>query len=152
MGGMGGLGGMGGGMPTGGAVGGDPFGGSQSHPGESDKDREARIGYALPAASLTVDQKEGELDFTDDHSRISVFYTDGRKPQKSKDKRQEIAARWDAGHLISDEKTPRGGKLTRKFELSPDGRQMFETVEVDSSRIYTPTVLRYVYDAVPARP
>jgi hypothetical protein len=144
----GGAGGMGGG---GGPIGGDARA-AQSHPGESDKDREARIGYLLPATSLIIDQKGNELDFTDDKSRTRVFYTDGRKLQKAKDKdkRQEVSAHWDAGHLATDERTPRGGNLTREFALSADGHQLFETIEVDSSRIYAPTVLHYVYDAAPA--
>ncbi len=134
-----------------GPVGGDARA-AQSHPGESDKDREARIGYLLPATSLIIDQKGNELDFTDDKSRTRVFYTDGRKLQKAKDKdkRQEVSAHWGAGHLATDERTPRGGKLTREFALSADGHQLVETIEVDSSRIYAPTVLHYVYDADPA--
>jgi hypothetical protein len=143
----GGVAGMGGGGPVGGNA-----RAAQSHPGESDRDREARIGYLLPAASLVIDQKTNEFDFTDDKSRTRVFYTDGRKLQKSKDKdkRQEVVARWDDGHLVSEEQTPHGGKLSRKFELSSDGRQLYETIEVDSSRIYAPTEIRYVYDAAPA--
>ena len=103
----------------------------------------------LPAASLTVEQKENEFDFSDNQSRKRILYTDGRKLQKSKDdKRQELAARWDAGHLTYDERSPRGGKLTRTFEVSSDGSQLYETIELDDSRIYAPTVIRYVYDAV----
>jgi hypothetical protein len=119
--------------------------------GESDKDREKRVEGLLPAASLTIEQKEGEFDFTDDQGRKQVLYTNGQKPQKSKDnKYQEIAARWATGRLTYEEKNSRGAKVTRTFALSRDGRQLYETIVLDNSRIFSPTTIRYVYDPAPA--
>jgi hypothetical protein len=101
-----------------------------------------------PASSLTFVQKDKEFDLTEDQGRKRAFFTDGRKLQKSKDERyQEIAAQGDATHLVSDEKSPRGGKLSRTFELSPDGTQLYETIQMDTSRSYSPSRFRYVYDA-----
>ena len=84
---------------------------------------------------------------TDDQSHKLIFYTDSRKLQKSKDNnRQDVGAHWDGSRLVSDEKSPLGGKMTRTFELSQDGRSLYETLHIDNGRSDTPLVIRYVYD------
>jgi hypothetical protein len=101
-----------------------------------------------PASSLTFSQKDKEFDLTDDHGHKRAFFTDGRKLQKSKDETyEEIAAHGDATRLVSEEKSPRGGKLSRTFELSPDGTQLYETIQTDNTRSNSPASFRYVYDA-----
>jgi hypothetical protein len=98
-----------------------------------------------PAESLTFDLKNPEIDVTDDRSRKLILYTDGRQlPKSSNESRQEVAAHWDRGVLVSDEKGPLGGKMSRSFELSNDGRQLFETLHIDNGR--SPITIRYVYD------
>jgi hypothetical protein len=143
MGGMpGGSGGMGGGTPPMPAT-------PPSHRWETDKDRQKRLEGILPASSLTIEQKENEVD-VDDLGRKEILYTDGRKLRKSKDDRiQEFTARWDAGNLTYDEKRPPHGTITRAFELSLDGHQMTETLTIDNGSISVPVVLKYVYDAAP---
>lgn len=101
--------------------------------------------------SLTVEEKQSEFDLTDDQGRKRAFFTDGRKLRKSKDKNyQEIAAQWSAGRLTFDEKGPEGEKISSAFQLTRDARQLMEIIEVDYSRIYTPVMIRYVYDPAPA--
>ena len=101
-----------------------------------------------PASSLSFSQKDKEFDLTDDQGRKRAFFTDGRKLQKSKDESyEEIAAHGDATRLVSDEKNPRGGKLSRTFELSPDGTQLYETIQMENNRSNSPASFRYVYDA-----
>jgi hypothetical protein len=100
------------------------------------------------ADSLTIVLNDPEVDVTSDQGRKLVFYTDGRKIQKSKDDTtQEISARWDGSQLVSDEKSSRGEKMSRTFELSSDGLQLSETWRIESSRSNSPLVIRYVYDA-----
>jgi hypothetical protein len=73
--------------------------------------------------------------------------TDGRKLQKSKEENyQEIAAKFDGKQLVTDEKDPRGNKMSRTFELSSDGRQLYETLHMTSGRSNTAHVIRFVYD------
>jgi hypothetical protein len=75
------------------------------------------------------------------------LYTDGRQLQKSADNNhQEVAAHWNGSQLVSDEKSPLGGKMSRTFELSQDGRNLHETLHIDNGRSKTPLVIRYVYD------
>ena len=86
-----------------------------------------------------VDLKNPEIDVTDDQSRKLILYTDGRQlPKSSNESHQEVAAHWEGGMLVSDEKGPLGGKMSRTFELSRDGRQLFETLHIDNGRSGTP--------------
>jgi hypothetical protein len=102
-----------------------------------------------PSNSLKVEQKENEFDLTDDRQDRTEIFTDGRKIQKPKNNQpvREVAAHLDGTQLVTDEKTPQGQKLSRTFELSPDGLQLIETIHVDNPRSRAPLSLRYVYDA-----
>lgn len=100
-----------------------------------------------PSTTLTVEQKDHEFDITDDRNIRTALFTDGRKLQKSKegDSYREVAAKGDEMYLVADEKSSRGDKFTRTFELSPDGLQLIETVRLDR-RSDIPQTTRYVYD------
>ena len=101
-----------------------------------------------PSESLSIDLKDPEVDVTDDQFRKLTLYTDGRQLQKQTDERhQEVVAHWNRSELVSDEKSPLGGKMSRTFELSQDGRKFFETLHIDNGRSKTPMVIRYAYDA-----
>jgi hypothetical protein len=134
----------GGGWPGGGHHGG--YGG-----GESDSERQKMREFLSPPATITFSMAGAEVDLMDDHDRKRAFMTDGRKLQKSKDDSyQEIAAKWDGSRLVSDEKSPRGGKMSRTFELSPDGRQLYENLHIEGSGRNSHTLeIHYVYDIVP---
>jgi len=100
-----------------------------------------------PARAITFSMTGAEVDLVDDRDRKQAFMTDGRKLQKSKDGNyQEIAAKFDGNRLATDEKDPRGNKMSRTFELSYDGRQLYETLHMTTGRSNTPLVIRYVYD------
>jgi hypothetical protein len=142
---------MGGGWPGGGGYGGHRRGGQES--GENN-DESARMQELFhPANSLTLaqkDPKDPEIDLTDDQNRKRALFTDKRKLQKSKDEKyQEIAARWHGNRLVTDEKNARGGKMSRTFELSSDGTQLYETLHLAVGRSNTPVTIRYIYDATP---
>ena len=107
-----------------------------------------------PAQALTVAEakKDVEIDMFDEQQRKSAFYTDGRKLQKTKDSTsQEIAAHWDGHRLVTDEKTPSGRKMSRTYELSYDGTQLYETLHLTRGRSDSSISIRYVYDQAAAR-
>jgi hypothetical protein len=144
----GGHGRMGGGYPGGGHGG---YGGRRGG-GESDEQRQKMHDLFAPAKSIALSMTGAEVDLVDDRNRKRAFITDGRKLQKSKDENyQEIAAKWEGNRLVSEEKDPRGNKMSRTFELSSDGLQLYETLHVTSGRSNTPHAIRYVYD-IPAPP
>jgi len=65
---------------------------------------------------------------------------------------QEIAAKWDGRSLVTDEKTPHGGKFSRTFDLAPNGQQLYETVRIDAiayggAKSAPQVYIQYVYDA-----
>ena len=97
---------------------------------------------------VTEAKKAGRVEGT---SRLGLELTemgltDGRQlPKSSNENHQEVAAHWEGGMLVSDEKGPLGGKMNRTFELSRDGRQLYETLHIDNGR--SPITIRYVYDA-----
>jgi hypothetical protein len=135
----------GGGWPGGGGYGGHRGG---MGGGESDEERQKMHELLSPAMTMTFSMTGAEVDLIDDRDRKRAFITDGRKLQKSKDdNNQEIAAKWDGNRLITDEKSPRGGKMSRTFELSPDGRQLYENLRMESSgRNNRSLDVHYVYD------
>jgi len=116
--------------------------------GESDSERQKMHELLSPPTNITFSMTGAEVDLLDDHDRKRAFMTDGRKLQKSKDDNyQEITARWEGTRLLSDEKSPRGGKMSRSFELSPDGRQLYEDLHIEGGR--HPMEIHYVYEIVP---
>ena len=133
----------GGGYPGGGGRGG--YGGR----GESDEDRQRMADMLDPPREIKLSMTGAEVDLLDNLDRKRAFMTDGRKLQKSKDTSyEEIAAHWDGTRLVSDEKDSRGNKLSRTFELSSDGLQLFEKVHVSSGRNGgTTRSFEFVYDA-----
>lgn len=101
-----------------------------------------------PPTTMTFSMTGAEVDLMDDRDRKRAFMTDGRKLQKSRnDNYQEIAAKWDGNRLVTEEKSPRGGKMSRTFELSPDGRQLCENLRIESSGgKHRSLDVHYVYD------
>ena len=136
-------------------MGGGPYGGGRRGGGgnESDEDRQKMQDVVNPAQALTVAEakKDVEVDMFDEQQRKSAFYTDGRKLQKTKDSTsQEIAAHWDGNRLVTDEKTPSGRKMSRTYELSYDGTQLYETLHLTQGRSSSTVSIRYVYDQADA--
>ena len=137
-----------GGYPGGGYPGGGYPGGRGGMPrGDSEETREKLHELLSPPMRITMSMTGAEVDLMDDQDRKRAFFTDGRKLQKPKDNSyQEIAAHWDGKALVTDEKSPRGGKMSRTFELSEDGRQLYETIRMDGGKSARPVRARFVYD------
>jgi hypothetical protein len=139
----GGRGRIGGGWPGGGGGG---YGGRRGG-GESDEERQKMRELLTPARAITLSMTGAEVDLVNDRNRKLAFMTDGRKLQKSKDENyQEIAAKFEGNRLVTDERNPRGGKMSRTFELSSDGLQLYETLHMTTGRNNSPLVIRFVYD------
>jgi hypothetical protein len=141
-------GGYGGGRPGGGYPGGGGGRGGYGGRGESEEDRAKVRELMSPAKEIRLAATGAEVDLTDNLDRKRAFMTDGRKLQKSKDSGYaEIAAHWEGIRLVTDEKDPRGNKISRTYELSPDGLQLYETLHLVRGRSNSPVVIRFVYDA-----
>jgi hypothetical protein len=142
----------GGGNPGGARRGGYPSGGGGPYGGQQNTGQDIEANPIMqplihPSGLLSIELKSPEIDVTDDDLHKLSLYTDGRKLQKSKDSNdQEVAAHWAGSQLVSDEKSPLGGKMSRTFELSRDGRQLIETLHIDNGGSNTPIFIRYAYD------
>jgi hypothetical protein len=131
----------GGGGPNG------PYGGRGT--GEEGDNRSAQLEeFVHPAFSQTIDLKNNEVDATNDQDAKLVMFTDNRKPPKQKDNGPEqIPAHWDGPKLVTDEKGPQGRKASRTYELSFDGKQIYETWRIEAKKSGPDIIIRYVYDA-----
>lgn len=150
-GGGGGYGGPRVGFPGGPIGGGGPYGGG-GRPRPQD-DENGRLGDLInPVRELQVirrNQDDPQTEMVDDREHRHLFYTDGRKIEKQKDSSfEEISARWDGNRLITDEKAPHNGKMSRTFEVSSDGHQLLETIRITDSKGNHPITVNYVYDAI----
>jgi len=139
-------------------MGGGPYGGGRRGGGgsgnESDEDRQRMQEVVNPSRALTVAEakKDVEIDVFDDQQRKTAIFTDGRKLEKTKDSTtQEIAAHWDGNRLVTDEKTPKGQKMSRTYELSYDSTQLYETLRLTRGRSNSQVSIRYVYDQADAK-
>jgi hypothetical protein len=111
-------------------------------------------GVVEPTRSLTVAEarKDVEVDVFDDQQRKTAIFTDGRKLEKSKDaNNQEVAAHWEGNRLVTEEKSPNGQKMSRTYELSYDGTQLYETLRLTKGRSNSQISIRYVYDQADAQ-
>jgi hypothetical protein len=137
-------------IPGGGGGGGNgPYGGNGRGMGGGDSETAQKI-YEIvrPDASQSISLMNTEVDSLNDHGDKLVFFTDGRKIEKSKNESlHEIPAHWDGPKLVTDEKGPQNKKMSRTIELSPDGKQFYETWTVENGKSGNPITIRYVYDA-----
>lgn len=135
-------------FPGGGGNG--PYGGNgRGGMGGNDSDLTQKLFEQVrPDASQSITLMDAEVDSLNDHGDKMEFVTDGRKIEKSKNQSlQEIPAHWDGQKLVTDEKGPQGRKLSRAIELSPDGKQFYETWTIENGKSGSPIIIRYVYDA-----
>lgn len=97
---------------------------------------------------LTILQKGPEIDVTDSDHHERALFTDGRKIEKSgKGATQaEVKAHWDHGTLITEEKGPGGEKISHAYEVTQEGKQIADTLTVESKHLNTPIIVRSVYD------
>jgi hypothetical protein len=103
---------------------------------------------ATDPKALTIDQNEKQVSVTDDTDHTENLYPDGKKHKgddTSGDK-TGIKTHWNGNRLVSESKLGHSGKLTETYELSPDGKQLYVTSELDSSHLTGPLIIRRVYD------
>lgn len=132
-----------------------PGGGGPSQRGDDTYDSEQMWELIRPQYSQNVILSDNEVDSSDEHGDKVVYYTDGRKLTKSKDKDKDantsllqVSAQWKGQQLVTDERGPKNRKISRTFELSADGRQFTETWRLEGARQGSaPITIRYVYDA-----
>jgi hypothetical protein len=153
-------GGRGGGGMGGGGIGmGIPGVGGMGHPGgrggsggmgrdSGSNEQVARWRDLVDAPEqLQITQKGPEIDMTDPQYRERELFTDGRSLEKPKDEMQiPVKAHWNHEALATEEKGPNGEKISHSYELAADGRQLTDTLTLESKRLSAPVIIRSVYD------
>jgi len=140
----------------GGGMGGPGIGGGQRGNNGSQKDTtEDRQRYAElidPSIRLKLarkTEKDPIVEMFGDQGRKTIFYTDGHKPDTPAGVGMDVVeAKWDGDKLVSSSPLPKKGSLTRTYEVSPDGLQLWEEVEMVIGKDKNPSRFRFVYDAV----
>jgi len=138
----------------GGGMGGPGMGGGQRGNPQKDtsEDRQRYMELIDPSIRLKL-QRKGEKDpiveMFGDQGRKTIFYTDGHKPDAPAGVGTDVVeAKWDDNKLVSTSPLPKKGSLTRTYEVSPDGLQLYEEVEMVIGKDKNPSRFRFVYDAV----
>jgi hypothetical protein len=142
------------GWPGGGAGGGG-MGGRRGNNGPQNGANDDRKRYQElldPSVRLELTRKSDTdplVVMTGDQGRKTIFYTDGHKPDAPAGVGTEVAeAKWDGAKLVSESTLPKNGSFKRTYEVSSDGLQLWEEVELVTGKDKYPAKFRYVYDAV----
>lgn len=139
--GIGGIGGMG--RPGG------PGGGQGRGSGAGSEEQRGRLRDLVEAPDqVKIAQKGAETDMTDSEGHIRSLFTDGRKLEKpKKDSTQtQVKAHWDHATLITEEKGPNGEKISHSYEITGAGKQLADTLTLESKKLNTPIIVRSIYD------
>ena len=137
----------GGGYPGGGYPGGGyPGGGGRRNSGPDLEDNSKLQPLLRRSDSLTIDIKNPQVTVTDDEFHTLTLFTDGRQlPKQTDQDHLQVLAHWNGSQLVSDEKSPLSGNMSRTFELAPDGRELDETLRIETGKSKTPITIRLVY-------
>ncbi len=148
----------GGGYPSSGPrigfPGGGMGGGGNRYPSGTQNSEEKQRYQELIDPSVRLDlerknEKDPIVEMVGDQGRKTIFYTDGNKPAAPPGVGTDVvSAQWDGGKLSSEVSLPKNGSLKRTFELSSDGLQLYENVDLLVGKDKTPSRFRFVYDAV----
>ena len=80
--------------------------------------------------------------------RRSVTLTPDGQPVTKEGRRGEhqVTAQWEGEALVVVHSRPRGGTMTRSFELSADGQQLILTHKLEGGPVEEPVEFRIVFD------
>ena len=92
--------------------------------------------------------RRARRSITDADSRERSLFTDGRKIEKAKNdpKQTQVKAHWDHETLVTEEKGPDGEKISHAYEITGDGKQMADTLTLESKHLNAPIIVRSLYD------
>jgi hypothetical protein len=165
------MGGAGGGR--GGGFGGGMGGGRRGGGGQGQGGGEGRQGNMLADFSqLWIEQTPTSAKVTGSSGRVLAIYSsadssksggagDSNSAGNSADSNNSdssegagnqnapAVANWQGSQLVAVNQARRGS-MTRTYELSPEGNQLYVTTKVDNPRLQQPVTFRFVYDAATA--
>ena len=128
--------------------GGGGFGGAQPQDREAAQRMRTALRDEMQAPDhMTIVQADSTIIITTKDGRTTRLATDGKKV-KDESTGIERKTKWDGGKLVSESMLPKKGSMRRTYEVSPDGFQLWEEVELMTGKDKNPSRFRFVYDAV----
>ncbi len=100
--------------------------------------------YQAPASDSSAKSSDNSSSNSDSSSTKS---SDNSSKSSSK---QKPPVRWEDDEFIAVEQGRNNNKITRTFELSSDGTQLYLTTKIENPRYKQPVTIHYVYDPAPA--
>ena len=95
-------------------------------------------------SQLKVEQSGPSIKITNASGREIAQYSNSGSSSDSSG--TVPSAEWHGAQLVSTTEGRRGGSVTRTFDLSPDGKQLYMTTKIDNPRLQQPVSIRFVYD------
>lgn len=137
-------------------------GGQQGNSGAANPGREGRRpgrgpggrgGMMAQFSQLTIDQTDKATKVTGASGRlIATTEPPAKEDQNAEDnnggmmRMPPAEAKWQGNQLVATSQGFGGGTVTRTFELSPDGKQLYMTTKIENERFSQPVTYKLVYD------
>jgi hypothetical protein len=147
-GGWGGPGGQGGPGGPGGGPGG-PLGGGRGGRGQNGDSQSDANNMMSDLSYLTVSQTEKSVKVQSDSGHLLAQYPlpdQGSSKSDNSQSSKNNSAEWQGDALVVVSPGRNGGKITRTFESSSDGSQLYMTTRMEGGRLNQPVTFRLVYD------
>lgn len=105
-------------------------------------------------SQLTIEQTDKATNITGASGRlIATTEPAAKEDQNAQDnnggmmmRMPPAEAKWQDNKLVATSQGFGGGTVTRTFELSPDGKQLYVTTKMENERFSQPVTYKLVYD------
>jgi len=98
---------------------------------------------------LTISQTDETVTLSHGSRRSMTITPDGQPvTQQGRGGERQVTAKWEGEVLVVEHSGPRGGTMTRFFELSADGQQLILTHKLEGGPAQEPMEFRVVFDKV----
>jgi hypothetical protein len=111
-------------------------------------------GMMAEFSQLTIEQNGDNVKVTGASGRELANTQAENKSESNQDENNRgmsfppAVAQWQGSQLVAKSQGFGGGTMTRTFELSPDGKQLYVTSKMESPRLNQPVTYKQVYDPV----
>lgn len=136
------------GAPNGGAAGGEGRGQEGGRTGRGP----GRGGMMADFSQLTIEQNADKVKVSGASGHELANTQAENKSESNQDENNRglnfppAVAQWQGNQLVAKGQGFGGGTITRTFELSPDGKQLYVTTKMESPRLNQPVTYKQVYD------
>lgn len=115
--------------------------------GRDKKDKKGKEGPLQPDKEMTISYAAPDLKVKNEKAAEHVYHTNGQKSEWETADGRNVAfwAHWEDLDLIVEGDT-RAGRVTETWSVSPDGKQLYRKLRVQSPFVERPVYIVYAYD------